>query len=558
MLQIIFSFLAGALTIGAPCILPMLPIILGASVGHTSKTRPLFITLGFITTFSLAGLTLSLIVQKLQISPDLLRNTAVAALGIFGLLMLFPKIFELLAQRLSGLSTKASLISQKAGSKNFGGFVLGMILGLIWTPCAGPILGSILTLIATQANFGQATVLLLAYSAGAGMPMLAIAYGGQAITSKVRVLAQYANTIQKLFGGIILLLAIAMYFQYDLKLQAKILNYYSFPTLEEKLLKPKLNKADNILAAAETTNKIPSKNNTDLPNYGQAPGFKDIISWINTDKNINISDLKGKVVLVDFWTYSCINCIRTLPYVTSWYEKYKDQGFVVIGIHTPEFEFEKVLSNVKTATKRYDINYPVALDNNFGTWNNYNNHYWPAHYLIDRDGNIRFKHFGEGKYEETENNIAQLLGMEAKITKQTTEENKNIRTPEIYFGTDRLEYLTKSQSPAKSDKEFSLPSQLESNHFALSGTWKFEPEHVALTGNTGIIKMNFFAGKIHMVAKSAKPINVQITVDGKKQPPVAIYMSDLYTLFDSNDYATHEIIIEIPEAGLEVYTFTFG
>lgn len=551
MLQIIFSFLAGVLTIGAPCILPMLPIILGVSVGHTSKTRPLFITLGFITTFSVAGLTLSIIVQKLMIAPDLLRNVAVIGLAIFGALMLFPKLFEILAQRLSGFSTKAQQISQKAGNKNFGGFVLGMILGLIWTPCAGPILGSILTLIATQSSFGQAIPMLIAYSAGAGVPMLAISYGGQAITTKVRSIAQYANTIQKLFGAIILLLAIAMYFQYDLKLQAKLLDYYSFPTLEEKLIKPRLN-------VTPENNKKSSQTATNFPNYGQAPNFKNIAAWINAESGLSIEDLKGKVVLIDFWTYSCINCIRTLPYVTSWYEKYKDQGFVVIGVHTPEFEFEKVLDNVQTAVDRHGIKYPVALDNNFGTWNNYSNRYWPAHYLIDRDGNIRYYHFGEGKYEETENAITELLGMGKIIAKETPESNPTIRTPEIYFGTDRIEYLTGSQSPAKSAAEFFLPSQLETNHFALQGIWKFTPEHAELTEGKGAIKMNFFAGKIHMVARAQRPVTVQITVDGKKQKPVTISGSDLYTLFDSTDYTTHEIIIEIPEPGLEAYTFTFG
>ncbi|MBP6859600.1 MAG: cytochrome c biogenesis protein DipZ [Candidatus Magasanikbacteria bacterium] len=553
MLQIIFSFLAGILTIGAPCILPMLPIILGVSVGHTSKTRPLFITLGFITSFSLAGLTLSYIVQSFMIPPDFLRTVAVVGLGIFGILMLFPKIFELLAQRLSGVFTQAQQIGQKAGNKNIGGFVLGIILGLIWTPCAGPILGSILTLIATQAA-GQAVPLLLAYSAGAGIPMLLISYGGQTITTKVRVLANYTNTIQKIFGGVILLLAIAMYFQYDLKIQAKILDYYSFPTLEEKLLKPKLNNQSKLDAV---TNKATAYNS--LPNYGSAPDFKNIAAWVNTDKPLTMDNLKDKVVLIDFWTYSCINCIRTLPYITSWYEKYKDQGFVVIGVHTPEFEFEKVLDNVKTATKRYSINYPVALDNNFGTWNNYNNHYWPAHYLIDKAGNIRYYHFGEGKYEETEAAIAQLLGADGPTTtKQADEDNKKIGTPEIYFGTDRLEYLSSAQSPSQSGTGFKLPTTLEKNHFALQGNWQFSSDHITLLQNNGTIKMNFFAGKIHMVTKANKPTSVQITVDGHKQNPVLISSSDLYTLFDSEDYAQHEITIEIPEAGLEVYTFTFG
>lgn len=548
MLQIIFAFLAGALTVGAPCILPMLPIILGASVGHTSKTRPLFITLGFITTFSAAGLTLSIIVQKLMIEPDLLRTIAVIGLAIFALLMLFPKLFEFLAQRLSGLSTKAGQISQKANNKNFGGFVLGMILGLIWTPCAGPILGSILTLIATQSNFSSAIPMLIAYSAGAGVPMLAIAYGGQAITTKVRTIAKYTHGIQKLFGGIILLLAIAMYFQYDLKLQAKLLDYYNFPTLEEKLIKPKLNMLPAPANAQEAN----------LPNYGKAPEFKNITSWINTNKNVRMEDLKGKVVLVDFWTYSCINCIRTLPHVTSWHEKYKDQGLVVIGVHTPEFEFEKVLTNVQAAAKRYNINYPIALDNNFGTWNNYNNRYWPAHYVIDRDGNIRHYHFGEGNYEEIENVIAKLLGTPAQTAQCVEKINKNIGTPEIYFGTNRIEHITKSQSPSSYEKKFLLPSQLEKNHFALEGTWKFDTEHAELTSDTGTIQMNFFAGAIHMVAEGSEPTVLYITVDGIKQSPITIHGSGLYTLFDSAEYAEHTITIEIPKKGFRVYTFTFG
>ncbi len=555
MLQIIFAFLAGVLTIGAPCILPLLPIILGVSIGHSSKTRPLFITLGFITTFSLTGLTLSYIVKSLMIAPDLLRNIAVVALGIFGILLLFPKIFELLAQRLSGMSTAAQAVSQKAGNKNFGGFVLGIILGLIWTPCAGPILGSILTLIAAQANFAKAASLLVAYAIGAGVPMLLIAYGGQAITTKVRAIAKYTNSIQKLFGVIILLLAIAMYFQLDLKLEATILDRYNFSGLEETILKPNTNNNSTI---APVENNSSSTSNSELPNYGAAADFAGISSWINTDKNLTLADLKGKVVLVDFWTYSCINCIRTLPYVTSWYEKYKDKGFVVVGIHTPEFEFEKVLNNVKTATKRYGINYPVGLDNNYGTWNNYSNQYWPAHYLIDQQGNVRYYHFGEGEYAVTENAITALLGLGKMASANTSEPDMDIRTPEIYFGTDRLQYLTPAQIPSPSGANFTLPMQLEPNHFALQGKWTITPERAELTEGAGAIKMNFYAAKIHMVAQADQPITVMITVDGKKQKPVTISGSDLYTLFDSTDYTSHEILIEIPQKGLHVYTFTFG
>jgi cytochrome c-type biogenesis protein len=233
MLQILIAILAGILTIGAPCILPLLPILLGASVGQQSKTRPLFITLGFIITFAVVGLTLSFLITRFGLSPDILRRIAVFALGIFGLFMLWPKPFELLTLRLSGLINKANTTSQQAGSGNFGGFVLGIMLGVIWTPCAGPVLGSILTLIATSTDVARASILLVAYAVGAGIPMLIIAYGGQYITTRVRVFAHYATRVQQIFGLLIITLAILMYFQYDTLLQAKLLEKY--PNLFPKL-----------------------------------------------------------------------------------------------------------------------------------------------------------------------------------------------------------------------------------------------------------------------------------------------------------------------------------
>lgn len=226
MLQLLFALLAGILTIGAPCILPLLPILLGASIGEQSKTRPFFIALGFVTMFSIAGLTLSAIVTSLMIAPDTLRNIAVFALALFGLLMIWPKPFELLTLHLSGAINQVSQLGQKAGRGNFGGFVLGLVLGLIWTPCAGPVLGSILTLIATQGSSGTAVILLIAYAIGAGIPMLIIAYGGQYISTKIRFFVVYSVRIQQIFGLLILALSVAMFFQYDLILQAKIIEKY--------------------------------------------------------------------------------------------------------------------------------------------------------------------------------------------------------------------------------------------------------------------------------------------------------------------------------------------
>ena len=309
-------------------------------------------------------------------------------------------------------------------------------------------------------------------------------------------------------------------------------------------------------------NKILGDGN--LKNYGHAPEFTGITNWLNSQP-LTMQELRGKVVLIDFWTYSCINCIRTLPFVTSWYEKYKDGGFVIVGVHTPEFEFEKVTANVETALKRYKINYPVAQDNNFATWRAYSNRFWPAHYLIDKEGNIVYTHFGEGKYEETENKIRFLLGLDDSENGSQPRSDTppggsatRVGSPEMYFGTARLENLSNSQKPSLQATAYRLPADIKLNEFALEGTWQFDGEKATLTEGAGKIRLKFSSGKVHMVAKADKTVSVNITVDEKNTASVEIGASGLYTLFDSENYKEHIIDIEIPEGGFEAFTFTFG
>jgi thiol-disulfide isomerase/thioredoxin len=301
----------------------------------------------------------------------------------------------------------------------------------------------------------------------------------------------------------------------------------------------------------------------DLKNYGPAPEFTGISTWLNLSTSsrpsaeaLTMKELKGKVVLVDFWTYSCINCIRTLPYVTKWYDTYKDQGFVVVGIHTPEFAFEKVTENVQTAIKRFNINYPVAQDNDFKTWNAYSNRYWPAKYLIDKQGNVVYTHFGEGDYDITENNIRYLLGLDSPGN-TTNPKIGQVGSPEMYFGLSRLANLSPAQKPSKEIQTYNLPQSLKLNEFALQGQWQFDLEK-SITAGPGKIRLHFKSGKIFMVASSKQKQVVKISVDGEQQPDVLIAMSQLYTLFDSTDYSEHVIDIEIPESGFEAFTFTFG
>ncbi len=294
----------------------------------------------------------------------------------------------------------------------------------------------------------------------------------------------------------------------------------------------------------------------ELRDYGQAPDFSGIGTWLNSEP-LTAAKLKGKVVLVDFWTYSCINCIRTLPYVTKWYDTYKDKGFVVIGVHTPEFAFEKETANVQDAIQRFGIHYPVAQDNEYGTWNAYSNQYWPAEYLIDQSGHIVYVHFGEGNYDHTENAIRELLAMNPAQGLSVGADLSQVQSPEMYFGTGRLKDLVPEQTPSP-DAAYTVPADVTLNHFALGGEWQFSPESIRLVGGHGTIKLKFHAGKVHMVASSGIAAKLIITIDGKSQPSVTVTNSELYTLFDSNDYSDHVIEIRIDQPGFEAFTFTFG
>jgi thiol-disulfide isomerase/thioredoxin len=297
----------------------------------------------------------------------------------------------------------------------------------------------------------------------------------------------------------------------------------------------------------------------EFKNYGNAPEFKGITQWLNSDPQ-TMASFKGKVILIDFWTYSCINCIRTLPYINKWYETYKDQGFVVIGVHTPEFQFEKATDNVQTAIQRFNIKYPVAQDNNYATWGAYNNQFWPAKYLIDKEGKIVYQHFGEGNYELTETAIRQLIGLPGGFAtnEPPPPDLSKIKSPEMYFGLKRVEFMANKEKATDQEQVYTLPEKLKLNTYALEGVWKLDQEKAVLTQGYGRIRLSFNSGKVHMVAQSIKPVTLKVSVDGKAQKEVTVQASQLYTLFNSEEYKGHIIDIEIPQPGFEAFTFTFG
>lgn len=416
-----FAFLSGVVTIFSPCIWPILPILLSAGVSGGDR-KPLGIVTGLMVSFTLFTLALSYILKVIPIDPDTLRLVAVVIIGFLGMMLLVPRLgkyLEAFVSRLSSFNFTGRFVKTGQGFKK--GFITGFALGLVWSPCAGPILATVATVAATQTLSFSVVLLTVSFVLGIGVPLFILTLLGQRILSRTKVLSPYTTRIQQFFGAIMLLAALALYTGYDQKLQLQFAEYCSengMPFLggsfEKNVLVTraleKLRNPESPGAVLLPLQLSGDKKFSDLGDLGPAPEFVGIMNWLNIDRPLSLEkDLRGKVVLVDFFTYACINCIRTLPYVTSWYEKYKGEGLVVIGIHTPEFEYEKKTANVADALERHKITYPVAQDNDYATWKAYNNRYWPAFYLVDATGRIRYVHFGEGQYEETEKAIQGLL-----------------------------------------------------------------------------------------------------------------------------------------------------
>ncbi len=413
---IAFAFLSGAVTIFAPCIWPILPIVLSAGAIGGEK-KPFGIVSGLAVSFMLATLALALVVQVISFNPEVLRLFAVGVIALLGLTLIIPVLGAQLEGVVSRLTSFGGRFTQNAGSGYWSGFLTGFALGLVWSPCAGPILATIATLAATQTVSFQVVLVALSFVLGVSLPLFVLAVLGKTVLTKTRALAPYTKRIQQIFGLIMILASGAIYTGYDKVLQTKWLD--TFPSYGNFLdglekndtVKKKLDELKNTDVKNPTfkreESKVPTEKN--FPQHGKAPELVGIEKWLNTDTTLTMQHLRGKVVLIHFWTFGCINCIRTVPFVSGWYEKYQDQGFIVIGVHTPEFSSERQTENVIKALKKYQIHYPVAQDNNYATWRAYNNRYWPAQYLIDKEGNIRFTHFGEGEYQEIEEAIQSLL-----------------------------------------------------------------------------------------------------------------------------------------------------
>ncbi len=583
LILLIFAFLSGLVTIVAPCIWPLLPIVLSSSTTG-GKSKSLGITLGIMISFSFFTLTISYLVQFFHFDPNILRILAVIIIGFLGLTLIIPQLSAI-------LEAWVSKISGKIGGNQFkragfiGGLITGLSLGIVWAPCAGPILATIATLAATKAVNFQVVLVTLVYVTGIGIPLFFFSYAGSLVFTKSHALSPYTGRIQQIFGVIMILTALAIYTNYDKVIEANLLN--AIPSYSQFLLKLETNQAVTQGLDTLKGNKNIDERKFDmkfpqagaLPKLGRAPEFTGITKWLNLPpgkQTLTIADLKGKVVLIDFWTYTCINCIRTLPHVTGWYEKYKDKGFIVIGVHTPEFEFEKKTENVQNALKQYAIHYPIPQDNDYATWNAYTNHYWPAEYLIDVNGYIRRTHFGEGEYDETEKAIQDLLKeagsqIANKLENMPDETPKTRISPETYLGSARMAYLYPNGSIGSGKQNFTLSPNLPQDQFSLGGEWTIGDEY-SMAGKNALLQYNFSADKVFLVMRppaNSKSATIKVLVDGQVvngtnagtnviNGYITIDSDRLYNLVDlKGKTGNHQLRLEFQE-GISIYAFTFG
>ncbi len=573
-----FAFLSGVVTIFAPCIWPLLPIILSSGVTSGHK-KPLGIVTGISVSFLFATLALAFILRIFPVDPELFRLLGVAIILLLGFTLLIPRATLWLEGRVSRLSSAFGAVKSE-GSGFWSGFLTGAALGLVWSPCAGPILATVATVAATQGV--SLTIFLIAFFfvAGVSVPLFFIALLGQKAFAKMRAANKHTARIQQFFGLVIILAGIMIYTGYDKTLQAKVLSvcgsagswltsFEEAPQVKERLQELRGNRSSQEKSA-------PSKN---LQNLGVAPDLTGIEGWLNTEggKSLSLQELRGKVVLIDFWTYSCINCIRTLPYVESWYTKYQDQGLVVVGVHTPEFLFEHKKENVAVAIKKYGLTYPVAQDNNYSTWQAFENQYWPAHYLIDTTGAVRYTHFGEGHYDETEAAIRSLLEEAGKKVDASTKtdvvtEAPSIgeQTPETYLGLSRMERFYSAETPSVGTKNFSYKNNsFPLNAWGYQGEWAILGERATANKNAKL-GLRFQGNKVFLVmgatpagGKAEVLLNVillspDLAGADVNQGVVTVTEERLYELVKNNPETSGFLEIRFLDSGISVYAFTFA
>ena len=576
MILFMLAYLGGVLTIVSPCILPVIPFVLArADRPFLRNGLPMLagMALAFAVVATLASVAGGWVVSANQYG----RVAALTLLAVFGVTLLFPQLADRLMRPLVAVGARLSQSADHAAEGSIlAPLLLGIATGFLWAPCAGPVLGLILTGAALQGASFKTALLLLTYAAGAATSLaLALLVGGRVFAAMKRSIGA-GEWIRRGLGAAVLVAVVAIAFGLDTGFLTN-LSVGSTTALEQRLL-DKLHPRDN--SAAMTG----GSENDALPIEGQLPSLDGATEWLNT-KPLTAEDLKGKVVLIDFWTYSCINCLRAIPYVRAWAEKYKDHGLVVIGVHAPEFAFERNVDNVKKALSTLKIEYPVAIDNDYKIWRAFDNEYWPAHYFIDAQGRIRHHHFGEGEYDESEKVIQQLLAeagdknVPAGIVSvngsgaEAASDKADVGSPETYIGYDRADHFASPGGVVQDKSHVYATGPMQLNDWSLAGDWTISDERAQLNAAGGSIAYRFHARDLHLVlgpSADGSPVRFVVTVDGKS-PGAAhgadidaegegvVTMQRLYQLVrDPGAVKDHTFEIRFRDPGVQAYAFTFG
>ncbi|ORW49449.1 thiol:disulfide interchange protein [Mycobacterium paraense] len=556
----LIGFLGGLITGISPCILPVLPVVFFSGLNSTRAARPYLVIAGLVCSFSVVTLAGSALLSALHLPQDAIRWAALVTLTLIGLGLIFPPLQHLIERPF------ARLPQREMGSGRTG-FGLGLTLGALYVPCAGPVLAAIVVAGGTARIGPPILVLTAAFAVGAALPLLVFALAGRRIAERVAAFRRRQRAIQVTGGIAMILLAVALVFNLPAVLQRAVPDYTAAMQkgIGANNIRQKLNASGTSRGQlADCTDALGGA--TALQQCGPAPAITGITGWLNTPGGapIDLASLRGKVVLVDFWAYSCINCQRAIPHVVDWYHRYRDDGFVAIGVHTPEYAFERVPANVASGAAALHIGYPVALDNDYATWNSYQNLYWPAEYLIDANGTVRHTKFGEGDYDGTERLIRQLL----------TDANPNVRlpgaggtvdatphtrlTPETYLGAGKAVNYGGGGEYQPGTATFAYPATLPDDRFALRGRWTLDDQGATADSDDAAIRLNYTGKDVYVVVGGTGTITVtrggRTTATPIGGPPTLHQIAGA----DPGNTARRDQLDMQVGKGLQVFSFTFG
>ncbi len=590
LLLLAFAFVAGAATAVTPCVLPVLPALLSAS-GTGGRRRPAGIVCGLTLTHTITIVGIASVVNGVGVGDGTLRTVAIAVLALFGITLLVPRAAGWVAQRLSFLAR----VAPPGDAHGFwSGLPVGGALGFVYAPCAGPILAAVISVGATSQTTAGIAAVGVAYGLGSAAVLLALALGGRRLLGRLRG-AGRGPALQRAFGAVMLLTAALMLTSVDLRFQEALASRFpSFLTNPTRALESSAAVTDRLaklrgaeprfqpparataVRAAGSDAALPGVRTPDLPVLGAAPEFPGTQRWFNTTP-LTMARLRGRIVLVDFWTYTCINCLRTLPYLKAWDARYRDQGLTIVGVHTPEFAFERKDSNVAAAIRRLRLGYAVVQDNAYGTWNAFGNSAWPAKYLIDARGRVRYVHIGEGEYEETEAAIRTLLAQAgdrrlgaAARPRGAIETVGRRATPETYLGSARARGFSPA-GPADGTRDYTAasPGSLPQSVFSLGGRWRVDDES-ARAVRDATITARVVGRAVYLVLSSEgdRPRRVRVELDGRpvtardagadvRDGAVTVRGQRLYGLVELGRPGEHVLTLRFAP-GVSGYAFTFG